>query len=54
MVLFRSALKLNSYLVRAKLYPLHRKIGYRKSAKNHDEVRNYETDTDPFTSLATG
>ena len=34
MVSFRSACKLSSYLVRAKLYPLHRKVGSEKCAKN--------------------
>ena len=33
MVSFRGARKLGSYLVRAKLYPLHRKVGSKNCAK---------------------
>ena len=47
MVSFRGARKLSSYLVRAKLYPLHSKVG----SKN---VCKYVTDTDTFTSTVTG
>ena len=54
MVSFRGARKLSSYLVRAKLYPLHRKIGSKKYAKNRCEVCDYVTDTDTFTSTVTG
>ena len=54
MVSFRGARKLSSYLVRAKLYPLHRKIGSKKCAKNRCEVCDYVTDTDTFTSTVTG
>ena len=54
MVLFRSGRKLSSYLVRTKLYPLHRKIGSKKCVKNRCEVCDYVTDTDTFTSPATG
>ena len=54
MVSFRAACKLSSYLVRAKLYPLHHKIGSKKCAKNHCEVCDYMTDTDTFTSTVTG
>ena len=54
MVSFRGVRKLSSYLVRAKLYPLHRKIGSKKCAKNFCEVCDYVTDTDTFTSTVTG
>ena len=33
MVSFRAARKLSNYLVRAKLYPLHRKVGYKNVLK---------------------
>ena len=54
MVSFRGARKLSSYLVRAKLYPLHRRVGSKKCAKNRCEVCDYVTDTDTFTSTVTG
>ena len=54
MVSFRGARKLSSYLVRAKLYPLHRKVGSKNCAKNRCEVCDYVTDTDTFTSTVTG
>ena len=54
MVSFRGACKLSSYLVRDKLYPLHRKIGSKNCAKNRCEVLDYMTDTDTFTSPVTG
>ena len=54
MVSFRGARKLSSYIVRAKLYPLHRKVGSKKCAKNRCEVCDYVTDTDTFTSTVTG
>ena len=38
MVSFRSARKLSSYFVRAKLYPFHRKVGSKKCAKSRCEV----------------
>ena len=46
--LFRSARNLSSYLVRAKLYLLHCKVGSKKC-----EVSDYVTDTDTFTSTVT-
>ena len=49
MVSFRCARKLSSYLVRAKLYPLYRKVGSKKCAKNCCEVCDYVTDTDSVT-----
>ena len=50
MLSFRSARKLSSYLLRAKLYPLHRKVGSEKCAKNCCKVCDYVTDTDTFTN----
>ena len=50
MVSFRGAHKLSSYLVRAKLYPFHRKVGPKKCVKNPYEVWDYVTDADTFTS----
>ena len=46
--------QLSSYLVGAKLYPLHCKVGSKKCAKNCCEVCDYVTDTDTFTSTVTG
>ena len=40
-VSLRTARKLSSYLVRAKLYPLHRKVGSKRCAKNRFEVCDY-------------
>ena len=54
MVLFRGARKLSSYLVIAKLYPLHRKVGSKKCAKIRCEVCDYVTDTETLTSTVTG
>ena len=54
MVLFRSARKLISHLVRAKLYPLQRKVGSSKCDKQRCEVRNNVTDTSIFSSTVTG
>ena len=54
MVSFRGVRKLKTYILRAKLYPLHRKIGSKKCVKNRCEVCDYVTDTDTFTSPATG
>ena len=54
MVSFRGVRKLSSYLVRAKLYPLHRKVGSKKCAKNRSEVCDYVTDTNIFSSTVTG
>ena len=53
MVSFRSVCKLISYLVRAKLRPLHRKVGSKNCTKNLCEVCDYVTDTDTFTSTVT-
>ena len=54
MASFRGVRKLSSYLMRAKIYPFHRKVGPKKCAKNHCEVCDYVTDTDTFTSTVTG
>ena len=40
--------------MRAKLYPLHCKLGSKKRAKNRCQVCDYETDTDKITSTVTG
>ena len=40
--------------MRATSYPLHRKVGSKKCAKNPFEVCDYVTDTDTFTSTVTG
>ena len=53
MVSFRGACKLISYLARAKLYPLHRKVGSKNCAKDRCEVCDYVTDTDTFASTVT-
>ena len=54
MVSFRAACKLSNYLVQAKLYPLHRKVGSKKCVKNCCEVCDYVSDTETFTSTMTG
>ena len=54
MVSFRSARKLSSYLVQAKLYPLQRKIGSSKCSIQRYEVCNNVTDTSIFSSTVTG
>ena len=46
--------QLSSYLVRTKLYPLHRKVGSKKCAKNCCEVCDYVTDTGTSTGTVTG
>ena len=53
-LLYTYTRKLSSYLVRAKLYPLHRRVGSKKCAKNRCEVCDYVTDTDTLTSTVTG
>ena len=54
MVSFRSARKLSSYLVWAKLYPLQRKVGSSKYDKRRCEICNNVTDTSIFSSTMTG
>ena len=49
MVSFRSARKLNSYLVRAKLYPLERMVGSYKCKNKRCQVCNNITEADSFT-----
>ena len=49
MVLFRSALKLNSYLVKAKLYPLERTVDPFKCKSKRCQVCNNPTEADSFT-----
>ena len=39
---FKSARKISSYLVRAKLYPLERNVGSEKCRKSRCEVLNFE------------
>ena len=53
-VSFKSARKLCSYLVRAKLYPLQRTMGPIKCNKPRCEVCINVIETDTFTSTATG
>ena len=54
MVLFRSKCKINSYLVRAKLYPLERFIGSRQCKRCICEVCTNITETDTFSITVTG
>ena len=49
MVSFRSAHKLNSYLVRAKLYPLERMVGSYKCKSKRCQVCSNITEADSFT-----
>ena len=53
MITFRSARKLSSYLVRAKLYPLERTVGSSKCYGKRCEVCDNVTETSTFTSTAT-
>ena len=53
MVSYRSARKLSSYLVRAKLYPLERKRGSYKCGNLRCLVCNNIAETDTFTSTVT-
>ena len=53
MITFCSARKLNSYLVRAKLYPLERTVGSCKCYGKLCEVCDNVTETSTFTSTAT-
>ena len=54
MVSFRSARKLSSYLVRAKLDSLQRKVGYSKCGKRRCEVCNNVTGATIFSGTVTG
>ena len=49
MVSFRSARKLSSYFVRAKLYPVERKVGSCKCNGNRCQVCQSISETDTFT-----
>ena len=53
-VSYRSARKISSYLVTAKLYPLERKVGFEKCGKSSCEVYLNIQETDTFTSTSTG
>ena len=53
-VSYRSARKINSYLVRAKLYPLERKVGSENCGKSRCEVCLNIHKTDTFISTTTG
>ena len=53
-VSYRSARKISRYLVRAKLYPLERKVGSVKCGKSRCEVCLNIQETDTFTSTTTG
>ena len=53
MITFRSARKLSSYLVRAKLYPLEKTVGSCKCCGKRCEVCDNVTETSNFTSTAT-
>ena len=54
MLSFRSARKISSYLVKAKLYPLERKVGSEKCGKSRCEVCLNIEETDTFTNTTTG
>ena len=54
MISFRSARKLSSYLVRAKLYPTERIVGSYKCCGKRCEVRINVNETSTFTSTVTG
>ena len=53
-VSYRSARKISSCLVRAKLYPLERKVGSQKCGKSRCEVCLNIQETDTFTSTTIG
>ena len=54
MISFRSARKLSSYLVRAKLYPTERIVGSYKCGGKRCEVYINFNKTSTFTSAVTG
>ena len=54
MISFRSARKLSSYLVRAKLYPTERTVGSYKCSGKRYEVCVNSNETSTFTSTVTG
>ena len=53
MVLFTSPCEINSYLVRAKLYPLDRTVASTKCGKKRCEVCVNVSETNRFTSNVT-
>ena len=53
-VSYRSARKISSHLVRAKLYPLERKFGSEKCGRSRCDVCLNIEETDTFTSTTTG
>ena len=53
-VSYRSARKISSYLVRAKLYPLERKVGSEKCGQSRCEVCLNIQKTERFTTTTTG
>ena len=54
MISFHSSRKTSSYIVRAKLYPIERTIGSYKCGKKRCEVCDVISETDTFSSTATG
>ena len=50
----RSSRKISSYLVRAKLFPLEKKVGYEKCGKSRCEVCLNIHEIDTFTYTVTG
>ena len=54
MVSFRSHRKIDSYLVRAKLYPLYRVVGSTKCDKKRYEVCVNVSETNTFTTNVSG
>ena len=54
MVSYRSARKLSSYLVRAKLYPLDRIVGSKGCGKKRCDIFVNVCETDTFSSFVTG
>ena len=54
MISFRSARKLSSYLVRAKLYPIERTVGSFKCNGKRCQTCLNVNETDTFTSTTTG
>ena len=51
---YRIARKISSYLVRAELYPLERKVGSEKCGKSRCEICLYIQETDTFKSTTAG
>ena len=52
-VSFRGARKVNSYLIRARLYPLERTVGSFKCNKTRCQVCQNVNETDTFSSTVT-